>query len=110
MRIFAADFRQALRIVWLAVSFVILAALAAPFALGQERLAHLLPPCEWKVKYHRECPFCGMTTSFIDISEGQFGNARRANQAGIPLYLLFLTNEAGVLTFVRRKGFTICKR
>jgi hypothetical protein len=110
MRAFTADFRQALRIVWLAISLVILAALAAPFVLGGERLAHLLPPCEWKLKYRRECPFCGMTTSFMDISEGQFGNAQRANHAGVPTYLLFVTNEIAVLALVRRKGSTICKR
>ena len=114
MRILAADLRPALRIVWLVVSVIILATLAATFALGRERLGHLLPPCEWKVKYQRECPFCGMTTSFLDISEGQFDNAQRANHAGIPLYLLFMTNEIGVLafvrrTFVRREG-VICKR
>ena len=109
MRIFTPDARQALKIVWLVVSLLILAALTAPFALGQERLAHLLPPCEWKVKYHRECPFCGMTTSFIDISEGQFGNAHRANRAGIPLYCAFASNELGLLAFIRRKG-AACKR
>ena len=109
MRILTPEFKQALRIVWLVVSFIILATLAAPFVLGGERLAQLLPPCEWKVKYHRECAFCGMTTSFLEISEGQFGNAQRANHAGIPLYSLFVTNEIGVLAFVRRKGSTVCK-
>ncbi len=109
MRVFKADLKNALRIVWLTASLIIVAALAAPFALGQEGLARLLPPCEWKVKYHRECPLCGMTTSFIDISEGQLGSAQRANRAGIPMYLLFVTNEAGALAFVRRKVSRPCK-
>lgn len=104
------DIEQALRIVWFVVSVMILATLAAPFALGSQELARLLPPCEWKAKYHRECPFCGMTTSFIDISEGELGNAQRANRAGIPLYCAFVSNELGVLAFVRRKGLVTCKR
>jgi hypothetical protein len=110
MRIFTAEFRQALRIVWLTVSLVVLVTLAAPFAFGRERLAHLFPVCEWKAKYHRECPFCGMTTSFLDISEGRLGDAQRANRAGVPLYALFVTNQIGVLAFVRRKGLIPCKR
>ena len=107
---FSAEVRQSLRIVWFVVSFIFLVALAAPFALGRDRIAQLLPPCEWKVKYHRECAFCGMTTAFLDISHGQFNDAERANHAGIPLYLLFVSNELGVAAFVRRKGFTTCKR
>ena len=79
------DFKNRLQIVWLAASLVLLAALTAPFALGRERVAHLFPVCEWKAKYGRECPFCGMTTSFLDISEGDFGDANRANHGGIPL-------------------------
>ena len=51
MRILVADLkRQRCGMVWLVVSLVILATLAAPFALGRERLAHC-PPCEWEVKY-----------------------------------------------------------
>ena len=109
MRILTAELKQALRIVWLVISFIILATLAAPFLLGGERVAHLLPPCERKVNYQRECAFCGMTTCFLDISEGQFGNAQRANHAGIPLYFAFVSNEFGVLAFVRRKGVKVCK-
>jgi len=102
------EFKQALRIVWLVVSFLILAALAAPFALGRDRLARLVPLCEWKSKYGRECAFCGMTTSFLDISEGRFGDATHANRAGIPLYFLFVSNEIGLAAAARRRGI-LCK-
>ena len=110
MRFITAEVKQSFGIVWLAISLVMLAALAAPFALGRERLARLMPVCEWKSRYGRECPFCGMTSSFLDISDGQFGSAQRANRAGIPVYLLFVSNEIGLLAFVSRKGSPICKR
>src|SRR5215472_12636071 len=104
-----AEVRQSLRIVWLAVSLAVFAALAAPFALGRERLARLVPVCEWKARYGRECPFCGMTTSFVAISEGRLGEASRANRAGIPLYGLFVCNELCALALLRRKGASQCK-
>jgi hypothetical protein len=44
-----------------------------------------------------------MTTSFLAISEGRIGEAGRANRAGIPLYLLFISNEVCALVFLRRK-------
>jgi hypothetical protein len=98
------DVRRSFRIVWVTLSLVILAVLASPFALGRERLTRLTPVCEWKAKYGKECSFCGMTTSFLDISEGRLGEATHANRAGIPLYLLFVANEICALAFIRRRG------
>jgi len=83
---------------------MILAILASPFALGRDRVARIVPMCEWKAKYGRECAFCGMTTSFLDISEGHLSEASHANRAGVPLYLLFVANEIRALALIRRKG------
>ena len=103
MRFTTPELKQALRIVWLAVSLLMLAGLTSPFVLGRERVARLVPACEWKRKYGRECAFCGMTTSFLDISEGRFGDAAHANRAGIPLYFLFVSNEISLAAVLRRK-------
>src|SRR5690242_6751861 len=104
------DIHRALRIVWVVLSLAILGILASPFVLGRERASLLAPVCEWKAKYGRECPFCGMTTSFLSISEGRFREAGRANRAGIPLYVLFVSNEICALALVRRKGGIKCKQ
>jgi len=103
------DARLALKIVWATASLIVLLILAVPFALGRERAARLSPVCESKAKYGRPCSFCGMTTSFLDISEGQFDRAGRANRAGLPLYGLFVSNELGALAFFGRKGVNRCK-
>jgi hypothetical protein len=103
------DVHRAFRIVWVTFSLAILVVLALPFALGRERIARIVPMCEWKAKYGRECAFCGMTTSFLDISEGRLGEASLANRGGIPLYLLFVGNEICALAFIRRKGVNKCK-
>jgi len=102
--------RQSLGIVWLVLSVAMLAALLAPFALGRERLSHLVPVCERKAASGRECAFCGMTTSFLDIREARFQDACRANRAGLPLYLIFLSNQLVVLGIAVRKGANVCKR
>jgi len=87
----------------MALSLLILMILAAPFVVGRERLATLTPVCERKARYGRECPLCGMTTSFLEISRGELGEARNANRAGIPLYVSFVSNEIWALIFVRQK-------
>ncbi len=103
------DLAQSLRLVWIALSLIILAILVSPFLLGRERLTALVPVCERKALYGRECAFCGMTASFLNISEGRFSDASRANQAGIPLYVGFVSNEICALVFMRRKKDNTCK-
>jgi len=103
------EFKASLAIVWGTLSIGILAALLAPFAVGHERLAGLVPACERRARYGTECPFCGMTTSFCDISAGKFSDASHANRAGIPLYFGFVANEFCALAFVRRKRGIPCK-
>ena len=93
----------------MAVSVAILVALALPFTPARDPAIGLIPPCEWKTRYSRECPFCGMTTSFLDISEGHLDAAQRVNRAGIPLYVLFVSNELCALAFLRRKRAPSCK-
>jgi len=96
--------------VWITLSLAFLMILAAPFLLGRERLAALVPACERKARFGTECALCGMTTSFLEISQGKFGAARRANRAGIPLYLTFVSNEILALVWVRRKRSGTCKQ
>jgi hypothetical protein len=42
-----------------------------------------LPPCTMIALFNRPCPGCGMTTSFAHFVRGQFGDAARANPAGL---------------------------
>lgn len=102
------DLNVAVRVVWLIVSVVILLILASPFVLGPDRVAKLAPVCQSKLRDGTPCSFCGMTTSFLAISEGRFDEAGRANRGGIPLYALFIMNEIGILVFLRKGGLA-CK-
>jgi hypothetical protein len=90
----AGEFKAALRIVWIAISTIVLGTLLAPWILTPEQIATATPKCEWKVRYGRECFLCGMTTAFIDIAHGRLREAERSNRGSIPLYSGFLINEA----------------
>ncbi|HUQ68026.1 MAG TPA: DUF2752 domain-containing protein [Planctomycetaceae bacterium] len=52
-----------------------------------------LPPCTMKMLFNRPCPGCGMTTCFAHFVRGQFGDAARANPAG----LLIAVSCAGLM-------------
>lgn len=90
---------------WLIVSALLLGVLVAPFALSDAELDRLVPVCEWKARYNRECPACGLTTAFLLISHGEIVQAQLQNRASLPLYLGFVLNSilfVAVLLFRRR--------
>jgi hypothetical protein len=108
MNDFRTNLDASLRAAWLVVSFVILLILISPFALGRDRIARLTPVCQSKLRTGTPCSFCGMTTSFLAVSEGRLGDARRANRGGPLLYGLFVLNEFAVLLLLKRGGL-VCK-
>lgn len=102
----AAEWKQAFRIVWLAVSAAGLLILLASVPPAAPLAGRLLPVCQAKARHHRECALCGMTTAFQAISRGDWRDAPRANRGSLPLYFALLANQiaaAGwVLARVRR--------
>jgi hypothetical protein len=115
-------------IAWLMISLALLLVLIIPFVLPTETILSLAPTCQWKIRYDKECPLCGMTTAFLLISGGRFKEAFAANTGSLTLYTGFVVNELFVLLFLvdslrskRRfyqkqpnidfvKGRVICKR
>ena len=97
---FAEQVRKALLISWLIVSAAIVPVLAAPFVLPPRTISSLTPRCEWKARYGRECVLCGMTTSFILISEGRLNDAVGHNRASIPLYAALFWNQCMAFWYV----------
>jgi hypothetical protein len=101
-----AEIRTALILAWLALSVVAGGVLLAPFVLPPAALGALVPECQWKAKYHRECIFCGMTRSFVAIAHGDFRAAARHNQGSLPLFLALAANQCLALGFaLRRRGW-----
>jgi hypothetical protein len=88
----SSDLKAAFRYVWLVVSLVTGSAIVAPFVCRPATLYSLFPACEARVKYHTECPLCGMTTAFVNLAGGRWREARAANSGAIPLYLAWLVN------------------
>jgi len=97
------EIKLALSIVWLVVSLIILMTLITPFILSDDTIFALSPKCEWKTKYNKVCPLCGMTRSFIFISQGKFSQAVMRNKFSIYLYFIFILNEIVISFFLANK-------
>jgi hypothetical protein len=94
-------------IVWIIISIITGLILISPFILSRGDIENIAPKCEWKVKYGRECFFCGMTNGFIDISNGKFEDATKRNKFSIYMYSMFLLNEIVFLFIIIRNKFQI---
>jgi hypothetical protein len=61
--------------------------------MPEETIYALLPTCEWKLYYGKECFFCGISHSFCEIIKLNFSSAFNLNMLGIPVFFLVMTNE-----------------
>lgn len=86
--------------VWLVIGLVIFTILVTPFIFPTQSIKNLVPVCKWKLKYNKPCPLCGMTTAFINISDGNFSAAQKLNRFSGGLYSAFLINEIITLAFL----------
>lgn len=103
-----SDARPALLGAWLVVSLAVALVLLAPLVLADAELDQLVPVCQWKARYNRECPLCGMTTAFRLISRGRLSGATRSHRHAIPLYSAMLLNEiVAVIWLVRRRSIIL---
>lgn len=95
--------KHAFLIVWLILSAIFFAIFIAPFFLSSEEIYQLTPTCEWRNKYNKECFFCGMTTAFIHISQGNFLEANASNQLSIPFFSMLFFNEIIFLIYLAHR-------
>lgn len=87
-----SQMKLAMFVVWIILSGIILCILITPLLFTADKIRKVTPECQWK-KYNKECPLCGMTTSFIYISQGEFSQAVKSNSFSPYLYFVFVLNE-----------------
>ena len=96
---FIRDLKKALMISWIIITYIIFILLISPFLFPEDVLLAISPSCVSKTILGQECFLCGMTKSFINISQGNFYQAYRMNNFGIYLYLIFCLNVLSLLSF-----------
>jgi hypothetical protein len=107
-----SDLREALFLVWLALSAIGAAAVTAPWVLGPERAQRVMPVCESVARGAGPCAACGLTTGFIAISQARFADAWESHRMVIPIYSLFVINlpiAFGALARRRSRGEAVCR-
>ena len=100
------EYRQlklALFVVWIVLSGIILVSLVAPFLISSDSIIAIVPECDWKVKYDKECLLCGLTRSFVCISQGSFTKAQKLNKFSVYIFMFFLLNEVAVMSLLIRE-------
>ena len=96
---FLRDLKKALVISWIVITSIIFVLLISPFLFPEDVLLAISPSCVSKTILGQECLLCGMTKSFINISQGNFYRAYQLNNFGIYLYLIFCLNVLSLSSF-----------
>jgi len=67
--------------------------------------------CWFRGVFHIDCPFCGMTRSFVALAHGDLGAALRFHPAGPLLFVaMAVFIVAAVVAVVRRSGPVVERR
>jgi hypothetical protein len=99
---FKKDLREAVKIVWIIYSALILLVILITF-FSPETLYKISPVCYSISMYGLECFMCGMTRAFIEISGGNFFNAYNLNRLSIFLFSVLLINSAVFVFYIFTK-------
>jgi len=97
----SGQLKYAFFLVWIILSIFILFILITPFVFSKESIH--LAASKIKIKHENSCVLCGMTTSFIKISKGEFGQSHTANKFGIYIVAFLLVNEIIIFYILIRK-------
>ena len=96
-----AALRPALTTVWLIVSAVLAVAVMAPFLAPAEVLYGVFSECEAK-RRGSACALCGMTTAFVQISNGDLAGAQSSNSGSIALWSASSVNFGAAIAYSLR--------
>lgn len=90
----------ALLIVWVICSIITTIITLSPFLVNHKTILQNTPTCISISQHNVECSLCGMTRSFLEISEGNFNDAYTLNKGGIYIYSAFLINSIVFLFYL----------
>src|SRR5665647_1154993 len=85
--------KVAILIVWTVISVTISIVIIFPFLADSQTVLESAPTCISKSQFNVECSLCGMTRAFIEISNGNIGNAYDLNRGSLFVYSSFLLNS-----------------
>lgn len=91
------EFRQSFFVLWAVLSLAAFIILLIPFIFPESTIYSLTPLCENRRLGKGECPLCGMTSAFIEISKGDFSRALVSNRFSLVLYGIMVCNLAAFL-------------
>jgi len=87
------SFIVAFKSVYIFISLIIFFLFLFFVIMPEKTIYELLPTCEWKLYYGKECFFCGISHSFCEITKFNFYSAFNYNMLGIPLFFFLMVNE-----------------
>jgi hypothetical protein len=99
------EIRKSFYIAWLILSVIPFTVVLLTFFAEKDFLLSNAPECVYKNSSGNECPSCGMTKAFLDISSGDIRSASMHNSFGLFLYSIFIINFLFFISYSIKKFF-----
>lgn len=102
-RMLNQQYRMGIIYAWLIISGILLITMLAPYLVPESTL--LAASGMFQLKHHDQvkCPICGMTRSFIAITDGNISEAMHYNRWSILVYGILLINKILAAIFLIRR-------
>ena len=94
---FGKQIKYAFLWVWLITSLLIFMVLLLPFVFEPDTVYKIAPDCQSMKLQNKKCVLCGMTRSFVLISQGEVSQARKVARYSLWLYAVLALNELVVI-------------
>jgi hypothetical protein len=112
---FYNDLKKVFFQVWCIISFFIFISLISPFLVSGSTLLSFIPVCPSVKYYGTSCIACGLTRSFISISNLHLSEALNSNSYSLYVYAVFLLNETLFIRalskiYSKHKKMKLCKQ
>jgi hypothetical protein len=95
---------------YLIITFALGMAALSPVCVPHAFLTRLVPECTTKARGAPPCLLCGMTTAYLEISNGHWAAAASKNRGAVALFLFSLCNLtlSPTLAFAGRRRMEVC--
>jgi len=95
-----SEYAVALKVVWLILTLITVTVLLMPVILDKQAVLEITPTCVSISRFGTECAVCGMSRSFLEITDGNLKEAIDINNGSVYVYSLFLLNSISFIAYI----------
>lgn len=95
-----SQFFLAIKLCWIIFGTMSSLTIISVYILPENIIMHLTPVCQQKKITGMDCPTCGLSRGFMNISNGNIEEAIELNKSSLIIFSLFILNSFFFFSFL----------